>query len=341
MSKFLDTFQGKKDGIPPLWFMRQAGRYLPEYREKRSHFKNFLEFCYTPDAVVEVTLQPIKRFDFDAAILFSDILVIPDALGQKVWFQEGEGPKLSPLSLPSWEKDLCLEKIPGKLNPVYEAIRSTKAALPPSKAFIGFSGAPWTLALYMLEGEGSRDFARAKEQAFRDEKAFSNLLDFLSEAALLHLREKIKAGVDVVQLFDTWAGLCPASHFEKWILEPTQKIVRGLKASFPELPIIGFPKGIGANLISYGESSGVSALSLDSSVPLEWACESLPPSLILQGNLDPLLLVSGGEPLKKACREIQETMGERPYIFNLGHGILPHTPISHVEECIRWVRGGK
>jgi len=339
MSKFLNIFQGKYERPPPLWFMRQAGRYLPEYREKRKFFKNFLEFCYTPEAAVEVTLQPLHRFDLDAAIIFSDILVIPDALGQKVWFQEGEGPKLTALSLSSFQKDLSLNGLPEKLNPVYEAIRLTKASLSPTKALIGFSGAPWTLALYMLEGEGSRDFAKAKEQAFEDETAFAALLNLLTESVSFHLKEQIQAGVNVVQLFDTWAGLCPASHFKKWILEPTQKIVKALRASYPDVSIIGFPKGIGPHLIEYGESSGVAAVSLDSSIPLDWACKNLSSSLILQGNLDPLLLVSGGEPLQRACEDIQKTMGKRPYIFNLGHGILPQTPISHVEDCIRWVRG--
>lgn len=338
MPNLLNIFQGKKEESPPLWFMRQAGRYLPEYRDIRKKKKNFLELCYSPDQVVEITLQPLKRFDLDGVILFSDILTIPDALGQDVTFKEGEGPLLSPLPPSSFQRVLSFEGFFKKAAPVYEAIGLIRSQLGPSKTLLGFAGAPWTLALYMVEGRGSRDFAQAKTQAFQNEKQFSSFLDLLSEVVSFHLIEQVKAGAQVVQIFDTWAGHCPATHFHRWVLEPTQKIITSLHRVFPHIPIIGFPKGIGPNLIPYGHLSGVSALSLDGSIPLSWANERLPSSLIFQGNLDPLLLVSGGDPLKNAIDTIHQEMRGRPYIFNLGHGILPQTPIEHVEKCVKWVR---
>ena len=338
MTKFLDVFKEKKEASPPLWFMRQAGRYLPEYREIRKNYQQFLDFCYSPQQVVEVTLQPIDRFDLDAAILFSDILVIPDALGQGVTFKESQGPLLSSLPLSSFRDTLSLDKLLTKLTPVYEAIHLTREKLHPSKTFLGFAGAPWTLALYMLEGEGTRDFAKAKKQAFDQEEKFSTFLDFLSQAIALHLIAQVKAGVQAIQLFDTWAGLCPASHFEKWVLEPTQKVLKAVKDVFPTLPIIGFPKGIGVQLVPYAEKTGVTGLSLDPSIPLSWATQELPHPIVLQGNLDPLLLVSGGASLKREIEAIHEKMKERPYIFNLGHGVLPQTPLRNVEDCVKWVR---
>ena len=338
MSKFLDLFQGLRFSSPPLWFMRQAGRHLPEYREVRKKCKTFLDLCYTPNLAAEVTLQPLNRYDVDAAIMFSDILVIPDALGQKVTFEDSKGPLLSPLSLSSFQNQLTLDKFIEKMAPIYDAICLTKSRLSSSKALIGFAGAPWTLALYMLEGKGSRDFANAKEEAFRDEDKFSIFLDFLSKAVSLHLIEQVKAGVQAVQLFDTWAGYCPATHFQKWVLNPTKKIVMEVRKIFPDLPMIGFPKGVGAQLLSYGPQSGFSALSFDASTPLPWACENLPLSLILQGNLDPLLLVAGGNSLKSAIESIHQEIKKRPYIFNLGHGILPQTPLKNVEDCVKWVR---
>lgn len=337
MAKLLNLFQGKKKEVP-VWFMRQAGRYLPEYLEIRKKCKTFLDLCYTPSLAAEVTLQPLQHFPLDAAILFSDILVIPDALGQKVSFEEGEGPHLSPLSLSSFREVLCRDFFLEKASPVYETIRLTKTALCPSKALIGFAGAPWTLALYMLEGKGTRDFGYAKQLAFQQEQQFSALLDFLVEIISLHLIEQIKAGVQVVQLFDSWGGLCPATHFEKWILGPTKRIVSHVRQAFPDLPIIGFPKGIGAQLTSYGRDTGVSAISLDAATSLSWAGKNLPSSLVFQGNLDPLLLVAGGKSLKNGIRSIHREMNGRSYIFNLGHGILPQTPLAHVEECVSWVR---
>ncbi len=338
MSKLLDLFQGKTFSNPPVWFMRQAGRYLPEYLNIRRKHKTFLDLCYSPTVAAEVTLQPLQRFQLDAAILFSDILVIPDALGQKVVFEESKGPLLSDLSLSSFQEELSLDRFLEKLAPVYETIRLTKSQLSVTKAFIGFAGAPWTLALYMLEGKGSRDFSEAKRRAFQHEEKFSLFLDFLSDVIARHLIGQVRAGVDVLQLFDTWAGLCPATHFQTWVLKPTQKIVAALKGAFPSVPIISFPKGIGAHLLDYGAQTGVSALSLDVNTSLSWARQNLPPDFILQGNLDPSVLVAGGRPLKKAVEFIHQEMGGRPYIFNLGHGILPQTPFHHVSECIKWIQ---
>ncbi|MBA3812886.1 MAG: uroporphyrinogen decarboxylase [Alphaproteobacteria bacterium] len=333
-----ELFQGNSLSSPPLWFMRQAGRYLPEYRKIRETCPTFLELCYTPELATRVTLQPIERFDFDAAIIFSDILVIPQGLGQHLSFESGKGPQLEPLNLSFFQTKLSFAGFLSQMAPVYEAIRLTRAQLSPSKALIGFSGAPWTLALYMLEGEGSRDFAKAKQIAFQNEKLFSSFLDFLVSAISLHLIEQIKAGASALQIFDSWAGLCPSSHFQKWIIEPTRRIVSSVRDVFPEIPLIGFPKGCGANLIDYSSHCDFSGISLDSSTPLSWAVKNLSSDLILQGNLDPLLLCAGGEPLKNAIISIHQHMNGRPYIFNLGHGIVPQTPIKNVEDCIKWVR---
>lgn len=338
MSKILDLFQGKVLPSPPLWFMRQAGRYLPEYRNVRKQCSTFLDLCYTPELAAKVTLQPLDRFNIDAAILFSDILVVPHALGQHVSFEEKKGPLLSPLSLSSFQDGLVFENVIQKLKPTYEAIRLVKGKLPATKAFIGFAGAPWTLALYMLEGQGSRDFAKAKQQAFEQEDKFTQFLDKLVDAISIHLIEQVTCGINVLQIFDTWAGLCPATHFDKWILQPTSKLTSLVKKAYPHVPIIGFPKGIGVNLVDYGKLSGASALSLDSVTSLSWAAQVLPENLILQGNMDPVVLVSGGDVLGKTIQIIHQKMNKRPYIFNLGHGILPQTPIKNVEDCIKWIR---
>lgn len=316
--------------------MRQAGRSLPEYREVRKQCSSFLDLCYTPTLAAKVTLQPVERFSVDAAILFSDILVIPDAMGQKIGFKDEEGPFLSPLCLKEFQKVLSFRTFFKKLAPVYEAIELVKKKNIP---LIGFAGAPWTLALYMLQGKGSKDFSAAKQEAFQNEKTFSNLLAYLEEAIFLHLREQVRSGVDGVQLFETWAGLCPATHFHPWIFAPMQRIVQNLRQEFPSLPIIGFPRGLGLNLFAYGKISGLSALSLDFSVPLSVITKEFPQHLVLQGNLDPSVLVAGGDVLARAVETIHCEMGEIPYIFNLGHGVLPQTSVHHIETCINLVRG--
>lgn len=338
---FLDVLHKTSSRHPPIWFMRQAGRYLPEYMEIRQKYTSFLELCYSPKDATRITLQPIERFDLDAAILFSDILVIPDSLGQDVSFLKSEGPVLSPLSLKDYEKSLSTHKCSEKLRPVYETVHEIKGKLPPTKGLIGFSGAPWTLALYMLEGRGSRDFAKAKRESFENEELFSNFLDLLADCVADHLLEQVQAGADAIQLFDSWAGLCPETHFLRWVIAPTQKIVAVLRDKYPDLPIIGFPRNAGAQYVSYGKATGVTALSLDASTPLCWAKNAIPEALVLQGNLDPVSLVAGGEPLKEAIRKIKEEMDGKAYIFNLGHGILPQTPVSHVQDCVDWVREAK
>ena len=338
MSKLLDTFQGKSFSSPPLWFMRQAGRYLPEYREVRKSKESFLDLCYSPKDAALVTLQPLERFPLDGAIIFSDILVIPDALGQKVTFIEGKGPQLGPLNLEKFESSLDQESLLKRLSPVYEAIDRVSAALSSDKALLGFCGAPWTLALYMLQGEGSKDFAKAKRAAFSNELLFSHLLNDLVEALSIHLIHQIKAGANAVQIFDSWASHCPATHFQKWIINPTQRLVAKVREVYPETPILGFAKGAGSNLISYSQQTGVSGVSLDAITSLSWAKENLADNLVFQGNLDPILLVSGGDALKRGVQEIKNKMTGRPFIFNLGHGIIPETPPSHVEECIKWVQ---
>lgn len=337
-SKILDLFQGKTFDSPPLWFMRQAGRYLPEYRKVREQFPSFLDLCFSPSAAAEVTLQPLKRFDFDGVILFSDILTIPYGLGQKIFFDADHGPQLSELSLSTFQEKLSFDHIEKTMAPVYETLHLVQQQLPSSKALFGFSGAPWTLALYMLEGKGTRDFSKAKQEAFQEEKHFSLFLEFLSQAISSHLIEQIKAGATVLQLFDTWAGLCPATHFQQWIIEPTQAILASVKKAFPHVPLIGFPKGIGTNLVDYAVQCGFSGLSLDSSTPLPWAVKNCPQDLILQGNLDPLILSAGRDTLKRAIYQIHHEMEGRPYIFNLGHGIVPQTPLKNVEDCVKWVR---
>lgn len=337
MSKIIDLFKGKTCSPPPLWFMRQAGRSLPEYRALRKEYKNFLELCYTPKAAIQATLQPVKRFGLDGAILFSDILVVPDALGQTVLFKEGEGPHLSPLTLKNFEHKLSLEKIHDTLAPVYETIVGVKEQ-EKHVPLIGFAGAPWTVALYMLEGRGSRDFGAAKVQAFQDEAAFSRLLNLLVHTTCDYLLHQIKAGADLLQLFDTWAGLCPAPYFQGWVVDPTKAIIKEIRKTYPTLPVIGFPRGAGVNLLSYGQKTGVSGIGLDSPTPLSWAAETLPAPLVLQGNLDPLLLVAGGESLTKGIHSLHKEMNGRPYIFNLGHGVLPQTPLENIEACVKEVR---
>lgn len=338
-SPFLDIFSERPSNQTPIWFMRQAGRYLPEYMEIRKNYSSFLKLCYSPQDAARITLQPIERYDLDAAILFSDILVIPDCLGQDVNFIKSEGPVLSPLLLRDFEKKLSLTKDQEKLSLVYDTVVKVRQELPKAKGLIGFSGAPWTLALYMLEGRGSRDFSNAKREAFENEALFSDFLSFLSTAITDHLVAQVKAGVDAVQIFDSWAGLCPETHFSRWVIEPTREVVSNLRKQFPSLPVIGFPRHAGVHYITYANGVGASAVSLDSVTPMSWARERIPAPTILQGNLDPVLLVAGGKALKESIHKIKDEMRGRPYIFNLGHGILPQTPVNHVRDCVEWVRG--
>lgn len=333
------ALKGEKLPSPPLWLMRQAGRYLPEYREIRGNVSGFLELCYTPELAVEVTMQPIRRYGFDAAILFSDILVIPDALGQAVRFAEGEGPKLNPLRDVSGLDKLSLDNLHGHLAPVYETVRRLSAELPPETTLIGFAGAPWTVATYMVEGGTSRDFAHARGWGLRDPDGFAKLIDLVTDATAAYLCRQVEEGAEVLQIFDSWAGVLSEGEFEKWSIKPTAKIVSAVKAKHPNVPIIGFPRGAGIRYERYVVETGVDGVSLDSTMPLDWAVKHLQNKVALQGNLDPLLLLGGGEPMEKEIRRILEGLGEGPFIFNLGHGIIKETPPENVARLVEIVRG--
>lgn len=319
--------------------MRQAGRYLPEYRSLRATAASFLDFCYRPELAIEATLQPIRRFGFDAAIIFSDILVIPDALGQGVRFMEGEGPRLDALEGRDAIFNLAGELDLDRLRPVYEAIRGTRAALPPETALIGFCGAPWTLATYMIAGRGTPDQAPARLFAYHDPEAFEALIDKLTEACITHLDQQIEAGAEAVQIFDSWAGTLPEGGFIRWCEAPVARIVRAIKARYPAVPIIAFPRGIAGGFGRFAEVSGADAVGLDTAARLRDVRAAVPASVVTQGNLDPLALLAGGEALDRAIDVIIEDCAGFRHIFNLGHGILPPTSIAHVERLVEKVRG--
>ena len=334
----LATLRGVRQERAALWLMRQAGRYLPEYRALRATKGGFLELCYDPEAAAEVTLQPIRRFGFDGAILFSDILVVPHALGQRLWFETGEGPRLAP---PLVDSALAsLEAAPERLDAVYATVARVAAALPPQTTFLGFAGSPWTVATYMVAGQGSKDQAAARRMALSDPAAFGAIIDAIVDLSVTYLSGQIEQGVEAVQLFDSWAGSLSSAEFERWVIAPNAEIVRQLKALHPDTPIIGFPKGAGGKLAAYARGVGADAIGLDETVDPAWANDILPGHLPVQGNLDPLALVAGGPALDAAIDRILAAFPERPHIFNLGHGIVPDTPIAHVEHLIRRVRGG-
>ncbi len=326
---------------PPIWLMRQAGRYLAEYRKIRAEVGSFLDLCYSPEHATEVTLQPIRRFGFDAAILFSDILVVPHGLGQEVRFVEGEGPKLSPIRSGSDMSGLSLtamQSASGPLEPVYEAVGRIREALPAETALIGFAGAPWTVAAYMVEGGTSRDFHAIKSWALTDPDGFGALMDLLVEATAEHLSRQVNAGADAVQIFDSHAGVLPDGAFEKWIIEPTARIVAALRDKHPNFPIIGFPRGAGLRYPDYAAKTGVTAVGLDSVVPVAWARDALQSQLPVQGNLDPVYLLAGGAKMLTAADRILDALGGGPFIFNLGHGVIKETPPDHVTALIEHIR---
>jgi uroporphyrinogen decarboxylase len=339
--KFLETLAGTRFATPPIWLMRQAGRYLPEYRAIRATTKSFLEFCYTPDKAVEVTLQPIRRYGFDAAIIFSDILVVPDALGQKVWFEEGEGPKLEPLKDPAEFARLSRARLPDHLAPVYDALRLARAALPRQTALLGFAGAPFTLACYMIEGGGSRDFAKVKSWAYSHPDSFSLLIDLLVDAVVDHLASQIDAGADAVQLFDSWAGILPEEQLFGWSLEPMVRIAHAVRARHPKTPILAFPRAVGPAALMYRRPDAFAALSLDTGIGAHWAARELQPHICVQGNLDPLMLVAGGAALEREATRILDKLGHGAFIFNLGHGVVPQTPPDNVTQLVDIVRNWK
>ena len=335
----LRVLAGERLETPPVWLMRQAGRYLPEYRDARARAGTFLDLCYRPDLATEVTLQPIRRFGFDAAILFSDILVVPDGLGQAVSFREGEGPVLELLRSGADLKQLDLGRVPDHLAPVYDAVAHIRASLPRDVALIGFAGAPWTVATYMLEGGSSRDFLAAKGWLYRDPAAFGTLVDLLVEATATHLIAQIDAGAEVVQLFDTWANALPEDQFRAWVIAPTRAIVSRIRHKHAGVPIIGFPRGAGLLYRDYLTETGVTAVSLDAGVPLAWAATTLQSLAPVQGNLDPGVLVVGGDAMRESVARIRAALGQGPHVFNLGHGIVPATPPEHVTELVALVRG--
>jgi uroporphyrinogen decarboxylase len=332
------VLRGETVEPPPVWLMRQAGRYLPEYRALREKAGSFLGLCYTPELAAEVTLQPVRRFGLDAAILFSDILVICDALGQKVEFVEGEGPRLEPIRSADDLEKLNPAKAAAGYAPVLETVRRVKAELPAETALIGFAGAPWTVATYMIEGQGGTEFAITKRLSHEDPILFRRLIELLVEATTQYLIAQIDAGAELLQLFDSWAGALAEDDFEAWSIAPARAIVAAVKAARPGVPIIGFPRGAGAMLAPYAEETGVDAVSLDTSMPLAWAAKALGDTVALQGNLDPVLLLVGGAPLDAAITRIRQAMKGRRFIFNLGHGVLPATPPEHVERLVARLR---
>jgi uroporphyrinogen decarboxylase len=334
----LSALRGKPSSCPPVWLMRQAGRYLPEYRQLRHDKGSFLDLVYDSDAAAEITLQPLKRFpELDAAILFSDILIVPFALGQNLTFVAGEGPRVTPILAESAIEDL--NPFPVRLDPIYETVSKVKAALDPSKTLIGFAGSPWTVATYMVAGQGSREQAETRRLAYSDPGKFEAIIGRIEEVTLDYLLGQIAAGAEAVQLFDSWAGSLSPAQFEQWVIAPTARLVEGLRAQYPAVPVIGFPKGAGGTLRPYADETGVTALGLDETVNPLWAAKELPEGLPVQGNLDPLALVAGGEALRAGVRSILDAFAGRPHIFNLGHGILQDTPIAHVEELLTRVKG--
>ena len=339
MRKFLETLAGRNHSLPPIWMMRQAGRYLPEYRELRAKAPSFLDFCYNPDLATEATLQPVKRFGFDAAILFSDILVVPDALGQRVTFETGEGPRLEPIVDEAGFSGLHDHLNLARLAPVLETVRRVRAELAQDKALIGFCGAPWTVASYMVAGRGTPDQAPARVLAYQQPALFSKLIDRLVAASIDWLSAQIDAGVDAVQIFDSWAGVLPPGEFEAWCALPMQSIIAGLRVRHPKIPVIAFPRGVGTRVAALAASLGAEAIGIDTAADPQWVNQNVSRDVTIQGNLDPLALLAGGAALDHGVDIILEAFAGRRHIFNLGHGILPPTPIAHVEHMLKRVRG--
>jgi len=331
------ALHGEVHASPAFWFMRQAGRYLPEYRQTRAKAKDFISLCLDPELASEITLQPVRRFAMDGAILFADILLVPHALGQPVAFKEGEGPVLTPIADAAAIDNLkaAAGDALGRLQPVAETVRRVAADLPLDTALLGFAGAPWTVATYMVEGGTSRDFRLVKSFAYRDPRGFAGLIELLTEATIAYLSAQITAGAEAVQLFDSWAGILSETGFERWVIEPTRKIAAALKQRFPTVPVIGFPRGAGLLYERYAVETGVDVVSLDTAVPPGFARDRLQTRLAVQGNLDPVLLIVGGAALEVAVKELRSVLGHGPFVFNLGHGVLPQTPPENVAALAR------
>lgn len=333
----LRTLRGENAKQRPVWLMRQAGRYLPEYRALRAEKGGFLPLVYDSAAAAEITLQPIRRFGFDGAILFSDILIVPYAMGQDLQFLAGEGPHLSPRLIDAALDSLTA--VPERLSPIYETVRQVRAALPADKTMLGFAGSPWTVATYMVAGEGSRDQHDTRAMAYRDPAAFQAIIDAVVDVTVDYLAGQIEAGAEAVQLFDSWAGSLAPAEFERWVIAPNAAITDRIKARFPETPVIGFPKGSGEKLPAYARETGVHAVGIDETIDPLWAAKELPARLPVQGNLDPLLLLAGGAELERQTLRVLDAFADRPHVFNLGHGIGQFTPIEHVEQLLALVRG--
>ena len=333
----LDTLRGTNGDRRPIWLMRQAGRYLPEYRALRAQKGGFLALVYDAEAAAEITLQPIRRFGFDGAILFSDILIVPYAMGQDLEFLAGEGPRLSPRLVDHALSGLAA--VPERLTPIYDTVARVKAGLGQGRTLLGFAGSPWTIATYMVAGEGSRDQHDTRAMAYRDPAGFQAIIDAIVGVTVEYLAGQVNAGAEAVQLFDSWAGSLAPAEFERWVIAPNTAIVKALKARFPHLPIIGFPKGAGEKLPAYARETGVDAVALDETIDPLWAAKALPAGLPVQGNLDPLLLLAGGAELERQAQRILDAFADRPHVFNLGHGIGQFTPIEHVETLLALVRG--
>lgn len=332
----LKVLKGETVFPPPIWMMRQAGRYLPEYRQTRARAGSFLDLCYNPELAAEVTLQPIRRFGFDASILFSDILVVPHALGRDLRFEEGRGPLMTPIDVDDIN-GLRKEGFHDHLAPVYETVRLLRRDLPASTTLLGFCGAPWTVATYMIAGHGTPDQAPARQFGFRHPQAMADLLAMLADRSAEYLVRQIEAGADAVQIFDSWSGVLDEPSFRAWCVEPVARMVRKLRAVFPDVPVIGFPKGAGTRYDGYRRETGVDALGLDWSVPLSQA-KRLQAEGAVQGNLDPQRLVAGGKALEAGVHAIVDALGDGPLVFNLGHGVTPETPVEHVSAMIDLVR---
>jgi uroporphyrinogen decarboxylase len=335
----LRALRGQAESPVPVWLMRQAGRYLAEYREVRERAGGFLDLCYSPALAAEVTLQPVRRFGMDAAILFSDILVVPHALGTDVTFRSGDGPRVAPIAETCDIPEFVADRFHEHLAPVYETVRRVAAALPDGVALIGFAGAPWTVATYMVEGGTSRDFAKTKLWAARDRAGFAALIEVIVEATASYLIEQVRNGAEALQLFDSWAGAVAEEDFERLCIAPTRAIVERVRSDCGAVPIIGFPRGAGLSLIRYAGETGVDAVSIDSGVPVGWAADALQPHWVVQGNLDPLQVVAGGETMVAAARRILDALGGGPFVFNLGHGIVPQTPPGNVALLVDTVHG--
>jgi len=333
----LAVLRGERRDPPPIWLMRQAGRYLPEYRALRAEKGGFLDLVYNPAAAAEVTIQPLRRFPLDGAILFSDILIVPYAIGQDLWFEAGEGPRLAPKMGEARLRDLKPHM--ERLSPIYETVRLVKAQLSPETTFLGFAGSPWTVATYMIAGQGSREQAEARTLAYADPGKMDMILDLIATVTVDYLSGQIEAGVEAVQLFDSWAGSLAPAQFERFVIARNAWIVSELKRRHPTVPVIGFAKGAGGKLGAYARETGVDAVGLDETVDPFWANRELPAGLPVQGNLDPLALMAGGAPMRDAALRLLDALGQRPHIFNLGHGIGQYTPIAHVEQLVELVRG--